>query len=232
MSPSIRMERTMKYCNKCGVHSEDAENRCPLCESLLLDEGGESGPSRYPDLELTLNWYTVLKRAYLFFAILIITASIIVDLLRGMGISWSFLSIGVVGYSWTVIYHAIRTNTHFASKILVQAIAGSLLMFVIDYMSGTIGWSVNYVIPQILIFANAAIFVLMLINFMAWREYVFYQLVMTFIGLLPIFLILFNVVTRPVMSYVSVGISAAILVGTVIFGDKTVKSELIRRFHI
>jgi hypothetical protein len=45
-------------------------------------------------------------------------------------------------------------------------------------------------------------------------------------------LILGDVVTRPLASFVSIAISAVILLGTVIFGDKTVKSELIRRFHV
>ena len=123
-------------------------------------------------------------------------------------------------------------SSDLASKIFVQALSGSLFIFFMDRQTGFDGWSVNYIIPQILILANVSIFILMMINRMVLREFLFYQLAMTIIGFIPIFLIIGDVVTRPMASIVSIAISAVILLGTVIFGDKTVKSELIRRFHV
>ena len=186
-----------------SIKIADPVHRCPLCEAVLeqLDEqtGSACIGDRYPDFELQKSVYQLVKRIYIFLSILIVTASVIVDLSIDDGIIWSIISIGAVLYSWTVVYHAIKSNTAFASKILVQAIAGSFFIFLIDNVVGYLGWSVNYVIPQIIILANIAIFILMLVNRMAFREYVFYQLAMTCIGLIPIGLIFYEVDRKSVV---------------------------------
>ena len=120
----------------------------------------------------------------------------------------------------------------YITTINTTTIFALIFIFFIDRLTGFDGWSVNYVIPQILILANVGIFILMMINRMVLREFLFYQLAMTIIGFIPIGLILSDIVTRPLTSFVSIIISAVILLGTIIFGDKTVKSELIRRFHV
>lgn len=234
----------MKYCNSCKVASLDEIGRCPLCESLLvtLPETEEFealshqlsslGEDRYPDVVISKSSYSFVKRIYAFLAILIIGASIAMDILIDSDVSWSIISIAAVLYGWTLIYHAIRTNVHIGSKIFVQAISASIFIVLVDQFTIFEGWSVNYVVPQILTLSNVAIFILMMINRMVWREFVFYQLAMTVIGLVPIALIVFDLVTRPLASIVCIVISTVILLGTVIFGDKTVKCELIRRFHV
>jgi len=222
----------MKYCKQCKVSCLDHVDRCPLCDAPFDQEPINSEDSRYPDLELSPKSYNIVKRIFYFVTAVIATLSIGLDLWIDDEITWSLISLAIVLYSWTVVYHAIRNNIHIASKIFVQALSGSLFIFFIDRLTGFDGWSVNYVIPQILILANVGIFILMMINRMVLREFLFYQLAMTIIGFIPIFLILGDIVTRPLTSFVSIAISAVILLGTIIFGDKTVKSELIRRFHV
>ncbi|HAS74874.1 MAG TPA: hypothetical protein DCS67_12085 [Clostridiales bacterium UBA8960] len=234
----------MKYCKSCKVASLDVVGRCPLCEAILVDLPDSKGfedlsaqlalmdEDRYPDVVISKSSYSFVKRIYAFLAVLIIGASIAMDILIDSDVTWSIISIAAVLYGWTLIYHAIRTNVHIGSKIFVQAISASVFIVLVDQFTVFEGWSVNYVVPQILTLSNVAIFILMMINRMVWREFVFYQLAMTVIGFVPIALIVFDVVTRPLASIVCIVISAVILVGTVIFGDKTVKSELIRRFHV
>lgn len=225
----------MRYCKACQIQIADPVHRCPLCEGILEAHQIEREVGigdRYPDLEMQKGIYQLIKRIYLFVSILLVGASVIVDLSIDDGIVWSIISLGAVMYSWTVVYHAIKSNTSVAAKILVQAIAGSFFIYLIDRVVGYMGWSVNFVIPQIFILANVTIVILMLVNRMAFKEYVFYQLATTCIGLIPIVLIITDVVVHPLLSYICIGISSVILLGTIIFGDKTVKDELIRRFHI
>ncbi len=232
MSQLKVMVPIMKYCKQCKVSCLDVGDRCPLCDTPFEQETLVSNISRYPDLDLSPKSYNIVKRIFYFVTAVIVVLSIGLDFWFDDEITWSLISLAVVLYSWTVVYHAIRNNIHIASKIFVQALSGSIFIFFIDRLTGFDGWSVNYIIPQILILANISIFILMMINRMILREFLFYQLAMTIIGFIPIFLILGDVVTRPLMSFVSIAISAVILLGTVIFGDKTVKSELIRRFHV
>lgn len=222
----------MKYCKSCSVHSFDDSKRCVLCGSMM--EVSDDGPThhRYPEYVIKRSEFSFIKKMYIYLSIIIVITSIAVDIWRESLISWSLLSVSVVLYSWTIIYHAIKNNVHIASKILVQAISGAIFILLIDIFFGYEGWSVNYVIPQVFMVANVVIFILMMINRMSWRDYVFYQLVMTLLGLVPMFFMLFGWITRPLMSVSSFVLSLAILLGTFIFGDKTVKGELIRRFHL
>lgn len=222
----------MKTCKKCQVQVKGETKVCPLCKAVLSGEHMDTEEQRYPNVELSVESYNLINRVFLFISIIIIVVSVVINFLLYHGIIWSFASIGAVLYSQTVLRHAIKNNIHPASKIIVQAISGSLLIVIIDLVIGFQGWSVNYVIPQVAILANLAIFILMMINRMDWRNYMLYQLSMSILGFIPIILLLTDITTRPLMSYISTITSTLILVGTIVFGDKTVKSELIRRFHI
>lgn len=222
----------MNYCKSCDVYSLDESKRCILCGDLMENSEEHAINHRYPEAILKRSEFSFIKKMYIYLSILIVITSIVVDIWRESLISWSLLSVSVVLYSWTIIYHAIKNNVHIAAKILVQAISGGIFILLIDIFFGYEGWSINYVIPQVLMVANVVIFILMMINRMKWRDYVFYQMVMTLLGILPMFLILFGWITRPFMGILSVILSLAILIGTFIFGDKTVKGELIRRFHL
>ncbi|MBN2222771.1 MAG: hypothetical protein JW708_11235 [Vallitaleaceae bacterium] len=221
----------MKTCKKCQVQILDETGVCPLCNAVIAPDG-EAGSNRYPKVGLSLSRFHMLYRIYLFISVITIVTSIIVNYMFYHGVLWFFASIAAIIYSWTIIRHAIRSHAHVASKIMVQAIAGSALIVVIDSVTGFYGWSVNYVIPQIAIFANVAILVLMMIYRMDRRNYLMYQMSMALLGFIPLILLLTRVATRPLASVISIILSSLILLGTVIFGDKTVQSELIRRFHI
>jgi len=228
----------MKYCESCEIRCSSHERLCPLCDAELvsLQTNTEAilnnAERRYPLPEMKRAQYNLLGRVYIFLCILICMISIVLDTFFYEGSMWSILSIGSVAYSWTLMYHALRSNRHIASKIVVQALAGSILIVLIDIMTGFQGWSVNFVVPQIAILANVVIFILMIANRMVWREFVMYQLAMAGLSFIPLALIVLNIVTRPFISLIAVFIAALILLGTATFGDKTVKSELIRRFHI
>ena len=101
----------MRYCKACQIQIADGVHRCPLCEGILEVQPStkeESIGERYPDLEMQKGIYQLIKRIYLFLSILLVSASIIVDLSFDDGIVWSIISLGAVTYSWTVVYHAIN----------------------------------------------------------------------------------------------------------------------------
>lgn len=221
----------MKMCKKCQVQILDESGICPLCNAVLTTTE-EAGRNTYPQVGLSLSRFHMLYRIYLFISIITVVTSVVVNYMFYHGVLWFFASIAAIIYSWTIIRHAIHSRAHVASKIMVQAIAGSALLVVIDSVTGFYGWSVNYVIPQIAIFANVAILVLMMIYKMDRRNYLLYQMSMALLGFIPMILLLTRVATRPLASIVSIILSSLILLGTIIFGDKTVQSELIRRFHI
>jgi predicted neutral ceramidase superfamily lipid hydrolase len=106
------------------------------------------------------------------------------------------------------------------------------LCLLIDIVNGYQGWSINYVIPAIILVAYLAIMILMIVNFMNWQSYILFQFTLVIFSMILMGLYLLHIITKPILSYVTVGITLVIFIGTIVFGDKKAKTELIRRFHI
>ncbi len=138
--------------------------------------------------------------------------------------------VGIIYFGVTVTY-SIMNNANLASKILVQTIGAGILVVVIDNVTGYIGWSVNYAVPAMILFANLAIVLLMIVNPMNWQSYFMYQIAITIFSFIPLILFWVKLIDRPFLAILTSGISILILIGTIVFGDRSVKNELIRRFN-
>lgn len=222
----------MKICKRCQIKILDETVTCPLCRSVLDDEDLVKGDFRYPTLSFNSSRYYLLNKILLFISVMIVITSVTVNYVLYNGVLWSLASIVAVLYSWTIIRHAVKNSIDLASKIIVQAISASILIIVIDVVIGFNGWSVDYVVPQVAILANIGIFILLIVSKLDWKRYVLHQMGMAFLGFVPVILSLFQVVNHPLMSYIATATSVVILVFTVIFGDKSLKSEITRRFHV
>jgi hypothetical protein len=159
------------------------------------------------------------------------SASLIINFLTFDGFLWSLITVVGILYLWVVISHSVANHINIASKIFVQAFLGSVFIVLVDYLVGYRGWSVNYVIPSIFSAADIAIVIIILINRMNWRNYMLYQFVIALLGFAPLLLYLIRLSDNPIFVIISTSLSALSLLGTFIFGDKTVKSELRRRLH-
>ena len=73
---------------------------------------------------------------------------------------------------------------------------------------------------------------LILVNRMNWQSYFMYQIAITLFSFIPIALWAAGFITQPVMAIITVILSVLILTMTVLLGDRRVKNELIRRFHL
>lgn len=225
----------MRTCKKCHVEIMDDTHTCPLCKSVLIEVEGQHSDliaNGYPDLAFTSDGFHLLNRIMVFLSIMITLTSIVVNYAFYSGVLWSVISIAIVLYSWTIVRHAIINSFQLASKIMVQCISAAVIVVCIDYVIGYRGWSINYVVPQISIAANISVFVLLIISKLDWKRFVLQILAMGFLGLIPMLLLVFGLVEHPLMSYIASGISVVIVLFTLVFGDKSVKTEIIRRFHI
>lgn len=219
----------MKICPKCQVEVLDDTYVCPLCLRVL--EGQGEGTKVYPKVQFNAKRYQLVKRMLYFMLLLIVTLfSVINYLVYNSLMGYIIVSASAIYFAVTVNYSVLH-RANLAAKILVQTIGAQLLIIVIDHTIGYTGWSINYVLPCICLFANLAIMLLMIINHMNWQEYIMYQLSMTILSLGQIILIICKMIERPALAIISVAISVLILLGTILFGDKRVKNELIRRFH-
>lgn len=221
----------MKTCIKCHVRVTDSTDVCPLCKSVLSEPRGPASKNAFPTPEIDSKQYHFLKRLLIFLSVIAGSASLFINFITYDGFLWSLITVAGILYLWAVISHSVANHINVASKILVQSFLGSIFIVLIDYLLGYRGWSVDFVIPSIFSTADVAVVIVILINRMNWRNYMLYQFVIALLGFVPLLLYLIHISDNPIFVIISTSLSALSLLGTFIFGDKAVKSELRRRLH-
>ncbi len=222
----------MKRCRRCQVNILDETHTCPLCRRVLeYDEMNEESTRMYPNVEFDIGKYNKIKRIFLFILTVVSVVLGFINYITYSGVIWSLIAVvGIIYFGVTVTY-SIMNNANLASKILVQTIGAGILVVVIDNVTGYIGWSVNYAVPAMILFANLSIVLLMIVNPMNWQSYFMYQIAITIFSFIPLILFWVKLIDRPFLAILTSGISILILIGTIVFGDRSVKNELIRRFN-
>ena len=87
-------------------------------------------------------------------------------------------------------------------------------------------------IPCVALFEVAAVLLMMLVNRMNWQSYFMYQITITFLSFVPLIFWKIGWTHHPLLTVLAAGVSVAALAATVILGDRSVKRELKRRFHV
>ena len=148
------------------------------------------------------------------------------------GSLWSVIAIGLMAYTALTVEYSILRHANLASKILLQTVAAQVLLVALDHSTGYNGWSVNYGIPSTILFADLSIVFLILVNRMNWQSYFMYQIAVTVFSFIPLILWGTGLLTRPSLALITVVVTVIILVVTIVLGDRSVKTELKRRFHV
>lgn len=221
----------MKTCNRCNIKILDDAATCPLCKTVLEESDGDPGEMMYPVTDASVKSFTIFTRVLLFLSIVAGIVSIMVNVVLYDGVMWSLLTTASIIYFWAAIVFVVKNHANVASKILVQAVCASLLLVVIDFVAGYSGWAVNYVIPNILSLANIVILIVILVNRLDWHNYVIYHIMLGLLGFVPAILYGLSIIHHPIIPIITASISLASLAATFIFGERTVKNELKRRFH-
>lgn len=193
-----------------------------------LDEGN------YPRLEYDTG---TLKRFLRVFYLVLLTMALMTGLVnlatyQRMPLCWSFVTIGAVAYVAMIVRYSLLRKASLAGDLVRHSLGIQVLLIIFDSINGFRGWSVNYVIPSLILFDVIAIVFLILLNRLNWQSYFMYQIALTFFSFVPLVLWAVGLVTRPFLSLAAVILSVAVLVVTIILGDRSVKDELKRRFHL
>ncbi|MBP3926606.1 MAG: MFS transporter [Clostridium sp.] len=206
--------------------------------SVCLESNGAARPDldrgTYPAPEYDQN---KLKRFSGLFYLVLLTLAAVIGVINYMTYRinetwWSFLTIGAIAYVALIVRYSLMRKASLAGNLLRHSVGIQILLIIFDWLNGFAGWSVNYVIPSLILFDVTAIIFLILVNRMNWQSYFMYQLAVTVLSFIPLLLWAVGLVTRPFMSIIAVIISVAVLAVTMLLGDRSVKTELKRRFHL
>lgn len=186
----------------------------------------------YPEIVYDVRlWKNLLN---VFYAVLLAVSGCLGVVHYSLYRSHEWLAVTAVCISYVVLTmrYSIMRHANLAAKIMVQILSGSVLMFVVDMVTGYSGWSVNYGIPSLILFADVTIVFLILVNRLNWQSYFMYQIAMTVFSFVPMILWGLKLIQHPALAIVTLIVSVLILTLTIMLGDRSVKHELIRRFHL
>lgn len=225
MTDSRLQDYFFGFLEKQGIHAELESNGAVRPD---LDQGN------YPQFEYDPG---KLKRfSRLFYLVLFTTAALtgVINLAtyRLMPYWWSVISIAVAGYVAMILRYSIMRKASLAGHLVRHSLGIQALIIALDVMTGFDGWSVDYVIPGIILFDIIAVVFLILVNRMNWQSYFMYQIALTVFSFIPLLLWWIGLVKRPLLSLIAVVLAVSVLAVTILLGDRGVKDELRRRFHL
>ena len=237
-----------RKCIRCNVKIEDDTIKCPLCHGvveLFPDEGedefspelelsmdSESKSTTYPGVNVSIRVMTLVIRAVIFAAILSQAIVMVINYFTFNGIYWSLIvGVGLVYGCFTLIY-SVRTRRSMQRIILVQTIVGIAAVIALDFVLGYRGWSFEYAIPFGLSGVDLGVVVLMIIGVSDWQNLIMTEIVVFVFNIILVVLGFFDVVPLSIWALLSLGVTGAILLGTVMFGQRMISNEIKRRFKV
>lgn len=175
-----------------------------------------------------------LKKLFLSFSCVLAVISVMLVAVNAAvftGFWWSAIAVPGILYAWLTLRYSILRHAGLGRSVLIQTLGLQALLVVIDCVCGYQGWSVNYGIPASILFADTAVIFLMIVNRMNWQSYFMYQIAITVFSFIPLILWAAGLVTRPLLTVITVMMTVFLLVVTVFGGKRRFRSELERRFH-
>ena len=194
----------------------------------------EHDKGRYPVVGGDKN---KIKRAVRLFYISLAVVSVLAGVVnlatyRQIPFKWAFLTWGAAAYVAMTLRFSVMRHASMSGILVRQCLGIQAILLLVDTMTGLHGWSVDYAIPCVVLFEVAAILLMLLVNRMNWQCYFMYQIAVTFLSFVPLVFLRIGWTKHPLPTVISVVISVSALVLTILLGDRSVKRELRRRFHV
>lgn len=231
----------MNKCTNCNIYVYDDTQVCPLCHSVLneLEQEDEERTALfsklgapYPDVKKRTKQLHFVIRLILFLFILAEIGLVTVNYFTTPQFWWA----GICGVSMTYIYlsmvYWIRHDAGYAAKIGLQISLTIALLFGIDYFTGMSGWSLQWAIPGVILFGDAIVFLLMMLNRQQWYSYTLLLLMIAIFSVAIIILYFAGKIASIILPLIAFGVTGVYLLGTIIFGDREFTREMTRRFHV
>ena len=170
----------MKYCDRCKVWVNAPRRHCPLCKGVLADDPHDDVKEEeaFPAAPSLYKKYNMFFRVLIFISVCIATAAVSINLLLPETGFWCWMVLLGEGGFWVAVATAARRRTSISKRIIWQMVVLSLLTVAVDGLTGWHGWSVDYVVPLVLLFTTICIIVIeIFILSHKVEEYVVYLLV-------------------------------------------------------
>lgn len=223
----------MKKCLSCGVIVDEAHKRCPLCQRKFQEHAPLTENPLYPQytVSTTAHKNNLHLKVIGFLVFAICSICIVINLMSGANGFWSIAVLASALYAWLLVRHTVLSKVHPGAKILAQVFGISGLLFVLNILSGSARWSVNYVFPFLVIAGTLLITIIIVSKRTTWKEYIGHIITLILLGFAPLILYAFGISQVLWTGVTAAAYAFLTLFGMLLFSDKGFKNELIRRFH-
>jgi hypothetical protein len=220
----------MKFCNSCNVSVVGKRKICPLCQERLA--GDKAQEEVFPKISFIYKEHSSFFRIMLLVSIITATVSVAVNiLLPGRG-AWSLFVLGGLGSVWASLINLINQRKNIPKNIVYQVMTISVITLIWDFLTGWKGWSINYVIPLVCVFAMISMAIISKIRKLYTEDYILYIIIDGLFGIVPIIFIIFGFSDVLYPSIICISTSIISLSTIIIFENKSLKAEIKRRLHV
>lgn len=220
------MAKTMYHCNNCNVDVDDKV--CPLCHSANIKTEKENNLTGYPFVKIKMSKRGIASKMYLAIEAICTFILLAVDYHFSQTLSWSvvgFLTIFLGYIIMQVFFNSLPTVFAKISKSLFALI---IYLFLLDYfLDIQRGWSIEYVMPILIISETVMNFFFTVINHKNFQNYMIAQIITIILASFA-----FSIGSNFYLSLVAIVLSVLLFVCTILFGGLKGVSEIKRRFHI
>jgi hypothetical protein len=221
----------LKYCNRCNIIVENDLNNCPLCNQYLLKKDNKiikDFPIQKRN-ENDLNKKIINLLVFLF--LLMIGTNIVLNLAFSFKFIWAPYSIVILFYIYLMIRGSLITYKNIGSIVVINVYMLSIIGFILDMILGFRGWSIDYLMPILILAGTISLIIFLFIKPKMFLNYFIYVLTITFFGIIELVLLLSGIIKYKVISIIAVFISIMSIIGLFMFGDEAARNEFIKRFH-
>lgn len=221
----------MQNCIHCKVIIKGEHIVCPLCASILEDQGNPK-EDIFPHIPTIYQEFNLFIRILILVSIVGVVASFAINMIFTEDSSWSILVAAGVLCMWISLFFIIRNKKNIAKTLLWQVGIICILSVLWDRSIGWIGWSIDYVIPTACVLAMIVMAVGAKILKIGVRDLIIYLLIDAMFGFVPALFIILDWVKVLFPSVICVGVSVISLSALLLFEGDNIRTELKKRMHI
>ncbi|MEG0614511.1 MAG: DUF6320 domain-containing protein [Oscillospiraceae bacterium] len=219
----------MKFCRSCKLSIENNLDRCPLCGNIT-DKTDDKFNDDYPIVKKSFI-SQIINRAILFLTIAVSIVTIFINLTVSTQYPWSVVAIVGVIYLGITTKFIIEKSHNYGLLSLFHVLLSCAIVAAVDSVFGFAGWSVDYVIPFIIISGSLSISIVSIIKPFKYKEYIVYLLIIAVLGIVPLILYFSGIAKVFWTNAVCVIYSACVVLAMFIFTRRRLNAELKRRLH-
>lgn len=222
----------MKYCPYCKIKIEGEHERCPLCHNQAVEVEGRRYEA-FPKLTTIVPHKGFLYRILQFLSIAAAVISLAINYaMPGERVWWSLFVLAAIGCGWLCLLVFIRKRHNPMKALIWQVVLGMVLAVAWDIGTGWRGWSVDFVIPALLLCAMATTLVLIFALHIQMEDSVIYICMLIALGLVPVIFIFTDVGHFLYLSLACVVASVLYLAALCTLQTSSFVAQLRRRFHL